>query len=261
MSQLQARLTPHENCYATKDELLIAMNNQVLMDCPICLDYGIKCRVGAHPIGARIAPGGNFSYPYPIVYLVFPIRLFPWSTLSDEIKLCSLIDVATKADIRLIESELRSLKPKHHSRLPRSASETSTAVTPAEPALVGEGHAVVNAGIVDNALSHSMEGVLKDVREYYGRLRDHIHTFGGTSYQVVIRKKKDVVIKHDPFESGLQEVVFPYTSVCVKNHWIAFCSFNYNCGAYFHWALSENLAEGREGEETPPSLIADIEER
>jgi hypothetical protein len=86
--------------------------------------------------------------------------------------------------------------------------------------LVDEGHAVVNAGIVDNALSYSMEGMLKDVQEYYGLLRDHIHLFGGASYQVVVRNKKEVVIKHHPFGRGLQEVGFPYKSACVKNHFV-----------------------------------------
>lgn len=135
----------------------------------------------------------------------------------------------------------------------RSASETSTAVTPAEPDLRVVGHAVVSAGIVNSTISNSVEGALKDVREYFNLLKDHIDHFGGANYDVVIRKKKEVIIKHSPFSSGLQEVVFPYNSSSVKNHWIVFCSFEYDCGAYFQWAFTEeNIAEGREGEITPP---------
>lgn len=153
----------------------------------------------------------------------------------------------------IIRNELRTLELKHKTRLPRSASETSTAVTPVAPALVVEGRGVVNAGVVDNALSNSVEGALKDAQAYYILLRDHIHCFGGANYQVTVRNKREVVIKRNPFNSGIQEVVFPYTSSSVKNHWIAFSGFEYDCGAYFTWAFDGNMAEGREGEPTPPS--------
>lgn len=155
------------------------------------------------------------------------------------------IDVATKEDILSIKNDLRLLKFKQASRLPRSSSETSTAVTPAEPTLIVTGRAVGNAGIASSVHSNTSEGALKDAKHYYKLLHDHIVHFGGASYQVVIRKKEEVVIKRNPFMCGLQEIVFSYDACTVKNHWISFCCVDCDCGAYFDWVFNGNLVQGR----------------
>lgn len=43
---------PHEDCHATKDDLMIGDRYQVWNDCPVCERRGILCEIGCHPVSA-----------------------------------------------------------------------------------------------------------------------------------------------------------------------------------------------------------------
>lgn len=47
---LEPRRDPeYPRCYCTKEELK-ALHLNVLDDCPACLDFGVRCPVGFHPL-------------------------------------------------------------------------------------------------------------------------------------------------------------------------------------------------------------------
>lgn len=51
------------------------------------------------------------------------------------------------------------------------------------------------------------------------------------------------------------EVRFPYTAVHVKNHWVSFASYGDNVRSYFEWAKENLVVLGREGTQTPETMI------
>lgn len=58
---------PHEDCHATKEELMNKKKNPLDVDddCPLCERRGVRCEVGCHPrlIPATDASAGKIA-PY-----------------------------------------------------------------------------------------------------------------------------------------------------------------------------------------------------
>ena len=58
---------PDEACHATQEALLgIPGVEHVMMDCPICADFGTRCRVGSHPTAAS---SGICGYTFSQLYI------------------------------------------------------------------------------------------------------------------------------------------------------------------------------------------------
>ena len=66
-------------CNITKEEL-IARNYDIFVNCPLCSDLGVECRVGSHP--TSVQPTGKFHS----LFAALKIILFTISIVMDDFK-------------------------------------------------------------------------------------------------------------------------------------------------------------------------------